>query len=49
MTGNVTEKSADFMDKYIRRRIKQSFSVNNENDCFFRFSAVCEFVIIFKW
>lgn len=31
------------------KRIKTPFSVNNEINGFFRFSALCEFVIMFKW
>ncbi|AEP85605.1 hypothetical protein GYO_0921 [Bacillus spizizenii TU-B-10] len=31
------------------KRIKIPFSVNNEINGFFRFSALGEFVIMFKW
>ncbi len=34
---------------FYENRIKTPFSVNNEINGFFRFSALCEFVIMFKW
>ncbi len=34
---------------FYEKRIKTPFSVNNEINGFFRFSALCEFVIMFKW
>ncbi|AFI27274.1 hypothetical protein MY9_0735 [Bacillus sp. JS] len=34
---------------FYEKRIKTPFSVNNEINGFFRFYALCEFVIMFKW